>query len=71
MTETELRGIADRLSDYTPCLDPGVATCDRRAVDEAVAALRAQADATHREVFTIVNPGFHSHPGFTGQDKDL
>ncbi len=38
-----LLALAERLADYQPCLDPGTAICDRRIVDEAVAALRTQA----------------------------
>src|SRR5690554_6816312 len=38
----EARAIAQRLSDYNLTLDPNVVFCDRRVVDEAVAALAAR-----------------------------
>lgn len=40
---TDLEKLAALLADYTPCLDVGQCICDRRVVDEVIAALRAQA----------------------------
>mgnify|MGYP003405920988 CR=1 FL=1 len=40
---SDLEELARKLADYTRCLDPAQAICDRRVVDEAVTALRALA----------------------------
>ena len=41
MNKAEILGLGEKLADYTPCLSVGVCLCDRRVVDEVIAALRA------------------------------
>ena len=43
MAKDELLALAERLEDYTPTMNPDVVICTRRTIDQAAAALRAQA----------------------------
>lgn len=43
-TPEELMALVERLEDYGLTLDPGVIICDRRVIDEAIAALKSLAE---------------------------